>query len=552
MTAYPSAASAISESNVVLRHTENALTQIFQRTEDPRERLAGLDEEISRVERVLSRLRSFQPTLRRDINRLHSPILQILPTELVSEIFTHCLPNLGDFSPHLPPSDGSICPLLLGSICSSWRQIAWATPSLWTSPTLLLCKPKLRIQAELLEEWIGRSGDLTLTLRLLCGSDDDRVTDIPQGLFKTILRHASRWRAIDLQIPTAYYENLSAPEATFSSLRRLIVNPSGGQGDRSHILEWSNCTPQLRDISLFSVYLNAVRVRWDNITRVHAKAFYIDECLEFMKRTPRLENCTFYSVIRGDDGHSLPRDPISVPDLQTLTLVTERSVDGGAILNKIFAPGLKNLTYDVAERPFHIPTFREFVERSHAHLTTLSILRAVVSSADVMEILALIPTVVEFKLNVIEAQGQCLGYGVMAMLIPDDRGHCALPNMTRFEYVGAFSFSWPQMVAMLIARRGLKRLPTTNSLSMLDRVDVVRNETHLLYPKQSVAVLKHVALRLKESPDDIELLDFHQYQNVRQLIADGLELTIHAATLDFLDRLPGLTTRATNLLSNSH
>ncbi|KAH6917446.1 hypothetical protein BKA70DRAFT_335012 [Coprinopsis sp. MPI-PUGE-AT-0042] len=527
----PSSSSTIaSPSNM---HAEMALDDTFHATGDPRQRLAGLDDEIARVERVLQRLKSMQPTLRRDINLLYSPILQILPTELIAEIFVHCIASAVEDLNKRTNAD-SVSPLFLGSVCSSWRQIAWTTPFLWTSPRMLLCKTKLRVQAELLEEWIGRAGDLSLTLKLHCPSDDDRVTAIPQNLFDTILCHASRWREIDLQVPTAFYENLSAPGATFSTLRRLVVNPSGGQGDRSHVLEWTNRTPELRDLSLFSVYLNTVRVQWDNITHIHAKTFYVDECLELIKNAPLLEYCNFYSITRGDDGHPYPPVPIHVPNLQSLALVTERSVDSAAILENIHAPELANLTHDVAERHFNVSSFKQFVTRSSTNLTQLSIIRASITEADLMEILPLISSVVDFRLNAIETRGMCLDTGVMSMLTPNKGGRCVLPNMTRFEYVGPFSFSWTGILGMLVSRRGLK-LQSPNSSSSLDRLDITRENGRLLFTAQSVAIIEHTALRLREHFDDIESIGNSLSRQIRQLVDDGLELTIAAATVDLQD-----------------
>ncbi|TFK30381.1 hypothetical protein FA15DRAFT_662339 [Coprinopsis marcescibilis] len=520
----------ISTTDHEMWNPDNILPLFLKTTEDPRHQLTALDDEIARVEQTLSRLRSLQPVLRRDINRLHSPMLNRLPTELVSEIFIHCIPEQSDLIA-ASQSEG-VSPLFLGTVCSAWRQIAWNTPTLWTSPNLLLSKLRLRTQAELLEEWIGRSGDLLLTLKLHCGTDDDRVTNIPHTLFQIILGHASRWKGIDLQVPTAYYEDLSAPGASFSSLQSLIINPSGGQGDRSHVLNWSACTPKLRNISLFSVYLNTVRVRWDNITRVHAKAFYIDECIEFMRRTPNLEYCNFYSVIRGDDGHNPPADLIEVPHLRTLSLVTERTVDAGRILTKLDSPQMTGLTFDVAERSFDVSSFKQFVTASAQNLTQLSILRASITSADVADILPLIPTVTDFKLNVIEARGVCMDSTVMNMLKPSRSGKCVLPNMTRFEYVGPFSFSWPLMIGVLVARRGLKVHPSSATLVS---ADAMRDSDRLLFPSQNVAILTHAAIRVREAFDDIDPLDRHLLQLVRQLAGDGLDLSVAAATVECLD-----------------
>ncbi|KAJ7108815.1 hypothetical protein C8R44DRAFT_584453, partial [Mycena epipterygia] len=52
------------------------------------------------------------------------PFLTI-PTELTIEIFFHCLPY--KFTQPSP----SVAPMLLGTVCRQWREIAWNIPALW-------------------------------------------------------------------------------------------------------------------------------------------------------------------------------------------------------------------------------------------------------------------------------------------------------------------------------------------------------------------------------------------------------------------------------------
>ncbi|KAK7025846.1 F-box domain-containing protein [Favolaschia claudopus] len=78
--------------------------------------------------------------------RLHAyrfPVLT-LPSEIVSEIFTHTLPPY----PECPSQTGPFSPTSLSHICSKWREIALGTPRLWTaiavsSPTLFNSASKL-------------------------------------------------------------------------------------------------------------------------------------------------------------------------------------------------------------------------------------------------------------------------------------------------------------------------------------------------------------------------------------------------------------------------
>src|SRR5437016_3740115 len=93
---------------------------------DPRDELAELDA-------LLERLRLKRYDLKRKINRLHSPVVRQLPPDVMSTIFEFCLPDFTDHQVTSSSKDDIYIPLSLGAICSHWRDIAWSTPSLWSS-----------------------------------------------------------------------------------------------------------------------------------------------------------------------------------------------------------------------------------------------------------------------------------------------------------------------------------------------------------------------------------------------------------------------------------
>ncbi|KAF9529358.1 hypothetical protein CPB83DRAFT_852532 [Crepidotus variabilis] len=55
-------------------------------------------------------------------------------------------------------------PLQLGAICSSWRQLAWSTPTLWSYIYIKVSPKNAEVQAELLKDWLSRSGTVLLTV----------------------------------------------------------------------------------------------------------------------------------------------------------------------------------------------------------------------------------------------------------------------------------------------------------------------------------------------------------------------------------------------------
>jgi F-box-like len=144
---------------------------------DPRDELAELDA-------LMERLTVKRYDLKRKINRFHSPIVRQLPPDVMSTIFEFCLPDftgvtddqLSSFSLHMKKD--LFTPLSLGAICSYWRDIAWSTPTLWSS--LVVHDPSTKHDPDMVtgiaREWLARSGHLPLSIHILSTFDNQTVS----------------------------------------------------------------------------------------------------------------------------------------------------------------------------------------------------------------------------------------------------------------------------------------------------------------------------------------------------------------------------------------
>ena len=164
---------------------------------DPRDELAELDT-------LLERLKLKRYDLKRKINRLHSPIVSHLPPDVTSTIFEFCLP---DFTDHrlLPYTKEDLSvPLSLGAICSYWRDIAWSTPSLWSSLVVRVPNEHDFHMATgiVAKEWLDRSGQLPLSIRVLSKTYNKTIS----ALANIINQYSTRWFNLDLYIPDQYYQ----------------------------------------------------------------------------------------------------------------------------------------------------------------------------------------------------------------------------------------------------------------------------------------------------------------------------------------------------------
>ncbi|KAK0474925.1 hypothetical protein IW261DRAFT_1341227, partial [Armillaria novae-zelandiae] len=119
--------------------TEEDVQNITRFCAEPAERIRKLDVEIANLQErfnsLISNARSLQSQLRSEfLVAEHLAILapiRRLPTELLQEIFYHCID--GKPFQDICPEGGyaSEAPVLFGRVCSRWRTVSFSTPSLW-------------------------------------------------------------------------------------------------------------------------------------------------------------------------------------------------------------------------------------------------------------------------------------------------------------------------------------------------------------------------------------------------------------------------------------
>jgi hypothetical protein len=126
-----------------------------------------LENEMNELEIKIEKILVKRRALRTVMNENHDPFIYSFPPEIASHIFIQYAPPSALFE-----KDNRGTPLYLGAVCRKWRQLAWATPRLWSS---LLVGFRLRGRyncsnesdlPQLVAEWLERSAILPLTIRL--------------------------------------------------------------------------------------------------------------------------------------------------------------------------------------------------------------------------------------------------------------------------------------------------------------------------------------------------------------------------------------------------
>ncbi|KAJ7633088.1 hypothetical protein FB45DRAFT_914341 [Roridomyces roridus] len=281
-----------------------------------RARIAQLDLEIQSLQDsdLLDGLLIEREQAHRALADYKYPILS-LPTEITSEIFVHFLPAY----PQRPELVGLLSPSLFLQVCRHWRDVALATPALWSTMMLQVVGGSNFYSEEhdLLDTWLQRSGHCPLSISFEC----TQQTPLIAASVESILRHASRLQDMYLCLP---FENLKQfATVSMPILHRLTVGPTAfsftfGHPDPAEASEIFMQAPNLQAVTLSGCF-NPFQtpLPWAQITSLTADALFPGEAIEIFQHTTALVKCTM-TFYHDDD------EPVAIRQLPPLPVRSMR------------------------------------------------------------------------------------------------------------------------------------------------------------------------------------------------------------------------------------
>nr|GAT49854.1 histidine-phosphotransfer domain HPT-domain-containing protein [Mycena chlorophos] len=147
-----------------------------------------------------------------------------LPLDIIQEVFAACIPAEGH-----KITDYSVAPVSLCRVCSSWRRIVRATPTLWaritiveptiplhqtirTSNLFAMDQSRLRLVLEAAKAWLSLSQAVPLSVSLQCTASLRPGTPARMwpsfALMELVLACATRWRNVRLHVPELFLDAL--------------------------------------------------------------------------------------------------------------------------------------------------------------------------------------------------------------------------------------------------------------------------------------------------------------------------------------------------------
>ncbi|KDR74048.1 hypothetical protein GALMADRAFT_598978 [Galerina marginata CBS 339.88] len=350
------------------------------------------------------------------MNYSHNPIIQQIPTEIVACIFQLSIPERPSEVSSRSLSKNEIrAPLILGSVCQVWRQIAFSTPQIWTYISIYLEKKFRSATArpalyELAQEWLDRSGAFPLSVYIY----GDRHTGGPNitPLIEIVNRCSSRWKHLELELPRSYVSRFTGNSSGTSILQSLrlrcekdfpSLNPAKGS------LTLHNVKPNPILVSLEDWPIKDVEIEWNHVTHIHLGYPDISECIEVLRRATKLTSFKFTEARDSSQisfnfiPYATPTTPIIRPLLREL-YIDVKDIETHKVanfINSFTLPGLETFAFSSRSDWHTIPTSNIVLlfKRSACILSTLIIEKDMMDVNEILPLLQTIPSVRNLKFS---------------------------------------------------------------------------------------------------------------------------------------------------------
>ncbi|KJA19178.1 hypothetical protein HYPSUDRAFT_44425 [Hypholoma sublateritium FD-334 SS-4] len=440
---------------------------------------------------------------RRKMNDIHDPFISRLPPEIASHIFTIFLPNDVENTYSIAYPTGirpttAITPLRLGAVCQAWREIAWSTPALWSSISIDMFATN-KTTAEIVCDWLGRSGELPLYIRLYAGLDQgsseyhpipSRCEAHAQRVFDAVNIYANRWFYIDLELPTTFMQRVRCVTSQTAMVETLRINLLA-----SEVLEPPlDKTKQIdlhgrlspTNLLLHGLHLAQVGIQWNNLTHVEAFDLSIAECLDLLRMAPAMTHLILTRLsmvgVYNPLGQQLSFCHIGLRSLSLKAVYQYAAIALNAFFERTSFPALTQLSFE------QVPIFSESETSVHSLLDHIS--RSATRLLDMKLKISTLPidhgkvTAVLHALPTLETLALEFGrYGAIPCLDPflavlafdaTINGKIALPRLksltiskTRFSWDSLFQIFPPDILAISSCTEAVVQSNVRKCLSLL-------------------------------------------------------------------------------------
>ena len=330
-------------------------------------------QELANLENLIrrpARLKKKQAELNREINRVHSPFIRMIPAEIISRISEFANTDFAILG-SLPTS------ILLSSVCSDWRRIVIGTPQLWSSIKInlynFMASSELSYLATFIHQWLARSGQLALHISLYSGYQNiDSEAHSLRKIFKILNHYSFRWHTLNIGVHPTLLPYLQPDRLPL--LEQLNINSQPGMNVTLNFPS----SPRLKSVGVTNISLSDIKIQWDNVTRISTT--FLDD-ISFSNI--RWDNVTHISTMQLGS-------KIVLPSLRTLALFKVSSLEPLMACLKRSACSLHTLSLHLLVDSDNINRLLELLLFLSPSLTKLVISRPPVRIKDSGEYLSIL------------------------------------------------------------------------------------------------------------------------------------------------------------------
>ena len=372
------------ESNYVATDSESL--EIQSLLELPTSRVEELSSQLQELDEQSTKIRTEQSALLLFISKHRALISQIrkLPIDILQEIFIACLP-----AAHNPVMSRWEPPILLTQICSSWRNVAHATPELWKSIHIAVpCNksgrnpsdhtniPPSTVEhidrlSDAVAEWLTRSATYPLDISL--GHWGTSAIDgFYDKIIDSLILFSERWKEVRFSapyqalIPIASIPPSKVPLLEVLSLNCPPVHPIHfAQLDPQSVWITSGVlkAPNLHDLWLRGLWLTHLNgdvtrlpINWSQLTNISLEgtSWGSSSSLSISRAYKLLSLCHNLTTCRLEIGINTELE--SATDIITLPFLTKLSIREETIgLSRLFTllhlPSLNDVEFHTTIQP---------------------------------------------------------------------------------------------------------------------------------------------------------------------------------------------------------
>ncbi|KAJ3511637.1 hypothetical protein NLJ89_g3984 [Agrocybe chaxingu] len=424
-------------------------------------KLKDLRKEIAAAKAHLAELLSRVQPLHSALNHAHDPFENRLPPEVASRIFMFYVKSSNGYHGEYDTRDHfQYLPFTLGAVCKRWRDIAWATPTLWTTVNLRLDPDRMTPErSQLSRDWLERSRSLPLTLTIrspafLSTKVSPRERDSILSIIDAINNHSSRWFHLTIHAPYSVISRLRGDGSGTTILDRLemtgrgeeVVDTDSDTTDNPNSFLMTGAVPAPTQVSIRGLRFRAVDsgLDWSNVVDVEIMGLFVGESLRLLREATRLVSCKL-RVLPGRYGHTAPQHEICHRNIKTFDIVFSSAPRMTSFFSKINLPALNFFECDARKSSqgnhHSIAAIAAFIQRSACLLKHLELGELSVPNVDIIQLLRLTPKLESLHLFDVNITDELLDFIAETNIAPVE-GDRFLPCLKSFFFSSPQTYSW--------------------------------------------------------------------------------------------------------------